>query len=145
MIKSIGKERIYNKDFASRGREDVVLWDVQKIGDGQLIKVTFISKNSQYHQGIRLATDKGIEVNGQTYPSIMLWEHSAPKDVICKCFTDDGLLSIYNIWDEGDGRESQAHSSGMLIEENGKTLTYRCNDYGFETNFDELVFSIEMM
>ena len=72
MNKSIGKERIYNKAFASRGREDVILWDVQKVENGQLIKVTFISKNSPYHQGIRLATDKGIEVNGQIYPSIML-------------------------------------------------------------------------
>ncbi len=145
MNKSIGKERIYNKAFADRGRENVILWDVQKVENGQLIKVTFMGKNSPYHQGIRLATDIGIEVNGQVYPSIMLWEHTAPKEVICRCLTNDGLLSIYNIWDEGDGRESQAHSSGMLLEEKDNILIYHANDYGFETNFDKLVFSIEKM
>jgi len=139
----VGKERIINKAFADRN--DVVKWDVQKVSNGQCIKVTFISKNSSKKQGIRLATDKGIEVNGQVYPSIQLWEDTVPKEVLCKCFTEDGFLSIYNMWDKGKGSESQSHTSGMLIKENGNSLTYHCNDIGFETNFDKLVFTIEML
>lgn len=34
-----------------------------------------------------------------------------------KCYTTDEKPSIYNIWDESDGKESQAYSSGMLITE----------------------------
>jgi len=56
-----------------------------------------------------------------------------------------GLLSFYNIWDDGDGRESQAHTSGMIVEQKNKVLIYHCNDYGFETDFNKLVFSIEKL
>jgi len=31
----------------------------------------------------------------------------------------------------------------MLIEELEGTLIYRCNDFGFETDFSDLVFSID--
>ena len=139
----IGKERMYNPNFG--GRNDVVGWDVQKITDGQNIKVTFISVNSPWRQGIRLATDKGIEVAGQVYPGVLLWHDNSPKEVICKCFTKDGNLSIYNIWNEGRYWESQSDFSGMLLEEKGNVITYHCNDVGLETNFDKLVFSIEKL
>lgn len=141
----VGKERIYNQSFPNRN--DVILWDVQKISNEQLLKVTFVSTNPPRRQGIRLATDKGIEVNGQISPAIRLWEDTAPKEILCKCYTNDGLLSIYNIWDEQNNGfgSSQADSSGMLLEEKGNILIYRCNDYGFKTNFDSLVFSIEKL
>lgn len=49
------------------------------------------------------------------------------------------------MWDKGKGPDSQSHTSGMLLEEQGKLLTYYCNDIGFETNFDKLIFSIEKL
>ena len=143
MSNQIGKEKITNKAF--EGRNDVIKWDVQKICNGQNIKVTFVSKNSPKKQGIRLATDKGIEVNGQIFQSIQLWDDTAPKEVCCKCYTEDGCLSIYNMWDKGKGPESQSHSSGMLITETDNIITYKCNDIGFETNFDKLIFTIEKL
>lgn len=45
----------------------------------------------------------------------------------------------------GGRRESQAHSSGMIIEKNGNKLIYKCNDFGLETNFDKLIFQIELI
>jgi len=141
MSSKIGKEKIINKGF--EGREDVIKWDVQEITNEQTIKVTFISKNSPKKQGIRLATDKGIEVNGQVFPSIQLWDDTAPCEVTCTCYTEDGCLNIYNMWDKGKGPESQSHSSGMLVTVEGNVITYRCNDIGFETNFDKLVFTIK--
>ena len=56
-----------------------------------------------------------------------LWEDTSPEEVIIKWHTNDGKLSIYNIWDEGDGRESQSYSSGMLISEKDGSLVYKCN------------------
>ena len=78
-------------------------------------------------------------------PSVTLWIDSAPPEVICQCTTADGLLSIYNIWDSGRGygTESQRSSSGMLVEDLPNGRRYRCNDIGFETNFDKIVFRIE--
>lgn len=74
-----------------------------------------------------------------------MWEDTSPEEVIIKCHTNDGKLSIYNIWDEGDGRESQSYSSGMLISEKDGTLVYKCNAYGFDTEFNDLIFSIEKL
>lgn len=141
----VGKERIYNTAFMKKGIKNVVKWEVLKISDAQNIRVTFISCNSEFKQGIWIATDKGIEINGSVYPQINIWQNTAPKEIILKCHTDVGLLSFYNIWDDGDGRESQAHTSGMIVEENENVKVYRCNDYGFETDFDKLVFSIEKL
>ncbi|RZT21626.1 hypothetical protein [Fictibacillus sp. BK138] len=59
----IGQERIFNKAFNEKGLENVVLWDVQNIIDGQLVKIKFISKNSPHRQGTWIRTDKGIEIS----------------------------------------------------------------------------------
>ena len=142
----VGKEKIYNKSF--EGRNDVIMWDVIEIKNEQLLKIRFISKNSKNRQGIRLAIDAGeghIEINGVSNKSMELWEDIAPKEFICKCCSNKGLLSVYNIWDKGKGRQSQLLTSGMLIEEEGNTAIYHCNDYGYETNFDKLIFSIEKL
>jgi len=134
-----------SKGFKDKGKENVIKWEVQLVSDGQEVKLTFLSKNSPYRQGIWLKTDKGIEVMGQTFPSIELWEDTAPKEVFLKCFTDNGLLSFYNIWDKGEGKKSQLYSSGMVVEHKDKQIIYGCNDIGFETNFDKLVFSLEKL
>ncbi|ODG90029.1 MULTISPECIES: hypothetical protein [Bacillaceae] len=144
----IGIERIYSKSFSEKGMSDVIKWEVQPIVDQQLIKIKFINKGSLHRQGIWLRTDKGIEIpalNEEIYPSINLWEDTSPKEIICKCHSKNGYLSLYNIWDEGDGRESQSYSSGMIVEEKDGIFIYYCNDFGFETNFDDLVFSIEKL
>lgn len=141
----VGKERIYNTAFMKKNIENIVKWEVLEVSDGQSIRLTFISCNSEFEQGIWIATDKGIEINGSVYSQINLWQDTAPKQVILKCHSNVGLLSFYNIWDDGDGRESQAHTSGMIIEQKDNVLIYHCNDYGFETDFDKLVFSIEKL
>jgi hypothetical protein len=144
---NIGTKRLYNEDFkVEKGLDKVILWEVLEIQDGEKIKITFLNKVSNNRQGIWLATDKGISVNNLTLPQIDLWEDTAPKEeTTITCYTDVGLLSFYNIWDNGNGRNSQVDSSGMIVEEKGNKLIYRCNDYGFDTNFEKLIFSIEKM
>ncbi|QFT87273.1 hypothetical protein FIU87_01225 [Bacillus sp. THAF10] len=136
-------ERIINQGF--KGKGEVIKWEVQSIFDEQEVKITFLKKDSPYRQGVWLKTDKGIEVMGQTYASIELWEDTAPKEVYIKCFTSKGVLSFYNIWDKGDGKQSQSYSSGMVLQRKDNELIYGCNDIGFETKFDKLVFSLEML
>jgi hypothetical protein len=145
----IGKKKIFNKAFAEKGLNNVVLWDVQDIKHEQQIRVKFISKKTSNRQGLWLRTDNGIvipELSDELFPSITLWEDTAPKEVICKCFSEDGNLSIYNVWDKGNGSQSQGYTSGMLIDEqNDGILIYKCNDYGFKNDFTDLVFSIEKL
>lgn len=84
----IGRERSFNKAFKEKGLENVVLWDVQNIQDGQLVKINFISKTSPHRQGVWLRTDKGIEIpalKSELYKSIHLWEYTSPEEVIIKC------------------------------------------------------------
>jgi len=135
-------ERIYNRAFPDSSL-DVVKADVFPIRNKEKILLTFEIKISEWNQGVRLSCDDGLEINGQHIPSALLWYETAPRQVYIQCFTSNGLLSIYNIWDRGKGRSSLAHSSGMLVEEIDRGRRYQCNDIGFETHFDKLVFKIE--
>ena len=135
-----GEERIYNPAFDAK--LDIVLWDVFPIIDGEKITVTFESKNSDWSQGIWLMSDRGLEVDGIRNKSFVLWYEIAPEQIEVTCFTKNGLLSVYNVWDMGFGKNSLSHSSGMLVEELTNGRRYRCNDFGFETKFDKLIFRI---
>jgi hypothetical protein len=139
----VGRERIYNAEFAKRGIQNVVKWDILPVLNDEIISVVAEEINSEWRQGIWLRTDRGLEVNAEVCLSVVLWYDTAPKEVFCRCLTSDGCLSVYNIWDKGDGRNSQAWSSGMLIEELPNGRRYRCNDIGFNTRFDKLVVRIE--
>jgi hypothetical protein len=139
----IGKERIFNKEFAKRGVAGVIAWDIFPVINRELIFVVFEHANSSWRQGIWLKTDLGIETNNELCPSVVLWFDTAPREISCRCLTNDNCLSIYNVWDKGKGRESQAWSAGMLVEEVPNGRRYKCNDVGFETQFDKLVVRIE--
>jgi hypothetical protein len=139
----IGKERIFNNEFVTRGVEGVTLWEIFPVVNNELICVVFEEANSLWRQGIWLKTDRGLEINNELCPSAVLWFDTAPRQVLCRCLTYDGCLSVYNVWDEGEGRRSQGWSSGMLVEELPNGRRYRCNDVGFDTRFDKLVVRVE--
>jgi len=143
----IGRNRLYSVDF--QDRDDVVLWDVLEIEKEQLLKVVFISKKSTHSQGVRLAIDAGVgilEVNGIKSKEIHLWFETAPKEIMVRCKSEEGLISVYNIFQQRHFPESQMFGSGMLVEQDGNKTTYRCNDVTVENvNFDSVVFSIENM
>jgi hypothetical protein len=135
-------QRIMNRAFPA-SRLEVVKVDVFPIRNGEEILLTFEAKNSEWKQGVRLSCDGGLEVNGQHVPAAVLWYETAPQQIHMKCTTTTGFLVVYNIWDRGMGKNSQAHSSGMLVEELPLGRRYHCNDIGFETNFDKLLFRIQ--
>ncbi len=136
-------KRVLNSGFKEKGRNDVVKIEIFPIHDGDLLKLTFESKNSPWKQGVWLKTDEHLVVNQQESPSVQLWEDVAPNEVLIECHTRNGCLHLYNIWDKGNGRESQSWTSGMLVEELPNGRRYRCNDIGFDTNFEKLVFRVE--
>ena len=140
----IGKERIYNKNY--KGRTDVVAWDVLPVNNEQELELEFISSNSTFLQGVRLAIDTGkgeLEINGIKDKGMKLWENTAPKKVKIKCTSSEGKLSVYNISkDENGNLISAADFQGMLIEEAEDIRIYRCNDIYPNDNFNKLVFKI---
>lgn len=142
----IGKERIYNNFFENR--KDIVRWDVLSVKKEQEIKLKFISTNSKNKQGVRIAVDVGkgyVELDGDRAKGMKIWGDDNSKEIYVKCFAPEGLISIYNVWDKGNGLSSQTDFAGMLIERNGNKITYRCNNGLLDTNFDELVFEIELL
>lgn len=145
----IGRKRIYNTMFENV--ENVVHWEVLNIKSEQEFCLKFISTNSKYRQGIRLAIDVGegyIEINNIRSKELYLWEDTAPQRVHVKCVSEEGLLSVYNVFDLGKergGRRSQVDSCGMLVEYKENTIVYKCNDMGFQSDFDKLIFEIELL
>lgn len=137
-----GKKRLYNT-HGFPDRDDVILWDIMQVSDGETLRLVFESQNSQWEQGVRVACDIGVTVGEATGKGVLLWYDHSPREVEFVCHTKDGFLSVYNIWDEGRGPQSQMHTSGMLIEELPNRRRYRCNDFGFEAQFNRLVFRIE--
>jgi hypothetical protein len=137
----IPSTRIYNKSF--KNIKEVVLMDIFPVKNKEIIELTFESKNSDWRQGVWLACDQGLEINNQRIKSTELWFDSAPTKVSIECFTSNGLLTVYNVWEDSHGRNSQSHTSGMLVDELPLGRRYRCNDIGFQTNFDKIVFRIE--
>ena len=135
--------RVFNQAFKEKGREDVIKIDVFPIQDGDLVTLTFESVNSPWRQGVWLKTDDYLIVNGQRPPSVQLWQDNAPNEVSVQCHTHNGCLHLYNIWDKGHGRESQSWTAGMLVEELASGRRYFCNDIGFDTKFDKLIFRVE--
>lgn len=150
MKKMLGRERLYTKQF--EGRDDVVRWDVLKIKQEQELELEIISTNSKYAQGLRLAIDAGdgyIEINGYRTKDIKFMEYDIPHKLRIMCKSEEGFLSVYNIFELEKGklhsRRSQIGYCGMLVEKKGNTITYRCNDVGAITNFDKFVFSITLL
>lgn len=147
----LGKKRIYNKNFEDFKCE-IIRWEVLSIHNKQRLKVRFISVNSENRQGIRIAIDTGkgtLTTNGVSGRAFELWEDECPKEIEMECNSDEGYLSVYNIFARVENgisqRNSQMAFSGMILEQKGNIYRYRCNDTGRNTNFDKLVFEIELL
>lgn len=87
-------------------------------------------------------------MNSTKAKGVQLWEDTCLGRVKIRCVTSEGKLSIYNIFDVGaerGGIKSQVDSCGMIVEECGEYKVYRCNDFGFETDFDRLEFRIQLL
>ncbi len=135
-------ERAMSDAFKESGLPNVVMIDVFPIEGGEKLKLTFESVKSNWRQGVWLATDQYVIINGQKCRSADLWQDTAPREVLIECHTRDKVLHLYNIWDNGR-RDSQAWTSGMLIQELPAGRRYRCNDIGFAKEFTKLVFRLE--
>jgi hypothetical protein len=137
--KSEGKPFIYN------GREikmsDKIVLPSNKVG----FKVTFLSKNSDWNQGIVLQTKGELEINGlKLLNKAILWEHTAPKEVHAIIKSKDKILFVYNVWDTGDGTMHYGHNGGALyIEQTSRYTLYNCNDGHPDDDFNDLLFKIE--
>lgn len=148
----LGKKRIYNNNFEDYDTK-IIRWEVLSIHNTQRLKVRFISVSSENRQGIRIAIDSGdgsLTTNGVTGRNFELWEDECPREFDIECRSDEGYLSVYNIFEELDWtgmrrKCSQMDYSGMILEQFGNTYRYSCNNAELNSEFDKLVFEIELL
>ena len=125
----------------------VQMVDRLSVSDGQMLKVRFESVNSDWRQGVNLTTDGSFEVNDQGIKnSIVLWHDTAPSEVYVKIHSRQGDCLVKNVWDVGDGVVHSWHNgAAMIVEESQNGRQYKCNDGRADEDFDDLVFSIELV
>ena len=109
------------------------------------LRIEFVSTDSKWKQGIVLQTKGDFEVNGQKLPNkIVLWEHTAPKQLEMIVKSKDKTLVIYNVWETEDGTIHYWHNGGaFFIEKVNETIIYHCNDGYDDDDFDDLIFKLE--
>lgn len=137
------KHRVFSNVFADRLPDNVILIESLPIKLGSRLSVTFVSTNSPWRQGIWLGTDGQMRVNNVDAPSMQLWTDSSPTTVTVDFDESATIVHLYNIWDRGMGRNSQAWTSGMICTPTDDGDEYHCNDIGFSTAFDKLVFRLK--
>ena len=128
-----GKMRIINENF-TLNNIDIILWEVLRIDKIQRIKLRFIKTNSSNRQGIRIGVDSSdgyMIINNIKAKSFELWEDTCPKEIEVECHSDEGHLSIYNIFERNEQGIMRKHSqmaySGMILERNENIYKYSCN------------------
>jgi hypothetical protein len=141
-MSSLPPQQIFSTAFLERGRSDVVKIEcvVLKIPE---FTIVFESAHGKRRQGIWLRASGGILVNDISFPSVDLWYDSAPSRIVCQSLGPKHTLHLYNIWERNGVRRSLSYSSGMIVESTSIGRRYRCNDVGFETNFECVVFQLE--
>ncbi len=124
----------------------VQMVDKVSIGDGADVRIRFEHISAKWKQGINLTTTGHFVVNGDRFDkSIVLWQDTAPVTSEFRVNSSDGLLSVKNVWDMGDGVMQSWHGGGaMIVEGDAESRRYLCNDGEFDDDFDDLIFTLEI-
>lgn len=136
-------ERVLSSTLTNAERGDVVKIEVLPVRAGGVVVVRFLGGSSSWRQGVFLATEGLLEVEGDASSAIVLWSDASPDEVRVEVLQTDGLLRLYNVWDSGRGHrpfESQSATSGMLASDG----TYRCSDIALDPAFDCLTFAVDI-
>jgi hypothetical protein len=128
-----------------KGKELKMVDRINLTSDKVALNVNFLSTDSKWKQGIVLQTKGKFDINGQKLPTkIVLWEHTAPKQIQLLIESKDKVLVVYNVWETEDGTIHYWHNGGaMYIEEANSIRTYNCNDGYADDDFNDLIFTIE--
>jgi len=140
--KSNGKPIKY-KDWELIGIDRI---PVQKKFSGTL---KIISTNSEWKQAVCLDSEKGkLTIGSQKEKKFVVYEDDLNDDVLHFEGTSKGLqLIVYNAWEQ-TGHNTTPYlnywmgNAAMILEVDGNTRRYRCNDGHRDDNFDDIIFEI---
>lgn len=118
----------------------------------------FISTNSDYEQciGLSLFKFKGaVRIDGNKmklgrgeFTGLQFSEKTAPQKFDVEIDMESGIISIYNSargWLENIRNYTPSAVPAMIVDKRGEnSYVFHCNDYVYDDDFDDLVFSLEI-
>lgn len=122
--------------------------DVVKLNSSfQKIRLIFEEFGSNWKQGVMLRSKGEFIIDGKRIKnSIILWQVTAPRIVEFGISSNAGEIEVRNVWDTGDGVVHSWHAGAAIyIEETGAGKRYYCNDGHLDDDFNDLIFTIEMI
>jgi hypothetical protein len=121
---------------------------------GEELVVTIESTASPHIQGIGFSED--VEVFGQKEKKAVVFEHFSippeerartksrlPFTFAVTCRSKKGFLSFYNMALTGDCQSWWHAGSAMIAEDIAGGRRYLCNDFDFDDDFDDLIFTVK--
>ena len=118
----------------------------------------FISTNSKYEQyiGLSMYCFKGaVKLNGEkvklrkgVFSGMKFSEKTAPKQFTAEIIVEEGEVNVFNGadgWIMDTIHNAEQATPAMIVEKNGEnSYVFHCNDYVYDDDFDDLVFSLEV-
>ena len=140
-------EKANGQPILYKGKELVQLDKINLSANTIALKITFLSTDSKYTQGIVLRTKGEFEIEGTRLPKmIALWEDTAPKEVDIIVRSKDKMLYIYNAWKTASGSVNCLYyGAAIYIEEIDGAKIFHCNDGFPDDDFNDLVFKVEFL
>ena len=140
-------EKANGQPILYKGKELVQLDKINLSANTIALKITFLSTDSKYTQGIVLRTKGEFEIEGTRLSKMtVLWEDTAPKEVDIMVRSKDKMLYIYNAWKtEKCAFESWYNGAAIYIEEIDGAKIFHCNDGFPDDDFNDLVFKVEFL
>ena len=119
----------------------------------------FISTDSDYEQciGLSLFKFKGaVRIDGNKmklgrgeFTGMQFSEKTAPQKFDVEIDMESGIVSIYNSakgWMEDIRNYTPSAVPAMIVDKTGdNSYIFHCNDYVYDDDFDDLVFSLEII
>ena len=102
-----------------------------------------VSTNSECRQGIRLKVDGIMNINSCEGSDFIIWADDVVGDIHFEGTTKKLQLMVWNAWDTGCGRvDAWSNGAAMILELEGNTRKYKCNDFHPDGNFDSIIFEM---
>jgi hypothetical protein len=111
-----------------------------------------ISTNSEYRQAVIIQADdrktKRLTIESQKERSFIIWADEIGNDIIHFDGTSKNFeLFVYNAWEQiawnGVPHTNYwYYGAAMIVEINGNTRRYKCNDGHPDDNFDDIIFEV---
>jgi hypothetical protein len=114
---------------------------------GVSIRLVFKDRKGKWQRGVTNGTDGQLVVEGKTANGrngIAFWQSKDWDTVEFEVPGGAAIISVYNLWDCGNGVVDSWHNgAAMIVEEIPNGRRYRCNDGEPDDDFDDIIFRLE--